>query len=150
VWRLADSADHFTQVFTGLEGMGLVVAGPSGNVLLAGSEVAHSADEGVTWRNTGFTTSGPIRALAMAPDGHVFVGTESGGIYRASTADYAWNQLVTNFAPEQPYAEVNALMIKPDGTIFVGVNAAGPGLVFRSRDGGNTWTRIDLMVPLRP
>ena len=150
VWRLADDAEHFTQVFTGLEGMGLVVAGPGRNVLLAGSEVAHSADEGVTWRNTGFTTTSSIRALAMALDGHVFVGTESGGIYRASTADYAWIQLLTNFALEQPYAEVNALVIKPDGTIFAGVNAAGPGLVFRSRDGGNSWTRSDLMVHLRP
>jgi len=152
VWRLADNAEHFIQVFTGLEGMGRVVTGPGGNVLLAdilGSEVAHSSDEGVTWRNTRFTTSSPIRTLAMAPDGHILVVTDS-GIYRASTVDYAWTQLTANLAPERPYAQISALVIKPDGTIFAGVNAGEAGLVFRSRDGGTTWTRIDLMVPLRP
>lgn len=78
---------------------------------------------------------GPIHALAAAPNGDIWVGSDNGafrlrpgGFTQYTTNDGLGNRLVNH---------VNALAIGSDGTVWAGTNGGG-----LSRFDGTTWTTL--------
>lgn len=112
-----------------------------------------SRDGGLTWenRNSGLTDY-YVQCLAVHPsDGDtVFAGTNS-GVYRSLDGGVSWELKRAGFPQPREYeysSPISALEIdasSPD-VIYAGVGRPrfgdyGAGTVFRSPDGGETWTR---------
>jgi photosystem II stability/assembly factor-like uncharacterized protein len=85
------------------------------------------------WQQTNGPYGGDIRSLAIAPNGHIFVGTEVGGIFRSTDNGGSWRQVNIALISTSVYA----LAINSSGHIFAGTF---DGRIFRSTDNGTTWT----------
>src|SRR5438105_4114291 len=109
---------------------------------------------GLGARNIGSATmSGRISALAAArePSGKitVFVGAASGGVWKSDDGGTRYRPVFD----EQPVQSIGAVAIDPENTRNVWVGAGeswtrnsvsiGNG-IYKSTDGGETWTRADL------
>lgn len=82
------------------------------------------------WEQTGGPEGALAVSLAVNSSGHLFAGTQSGGLYRSTDNGMSWSLLgFTN------YFEVSALTINAGGQIF----AAATPEVWRSSDNGATW-----------
>jgi photosystem II stability/assembly factor-like uncharacterized protein len=113
-----------------------------------------AAISGLGARNIGSATmSGRIAAVAAADDGHggtiVYAGAASGGVWRSLDG-------ATTFLPvfdKQPVQSIGAIAIDPRNqkTVWVGTGEAwtrnsasvGDG-IYRSDDGGETWSNMGL------
>src|SRR6266480_7345874 len=92
--------------------------------------IPQSRDEGTGqnfWAQTNGPQGGDGIALATNPSGHVFVGTQGGGIFRSSDNGETW-AAVNNGLTD---TNVRALAINAAGHIFGGTWSSG---VFRSTD----------------
>ena len=79
----------------------------------------------------------------------IFAGTRPAALYRSSDGGHSWRQLTVDMAEECPNVRVprvTALAVDPANPrhVWAGVEVDG---VRRSRDGGETWTRIERGVP---
>ena len=105
-----------------------------------------------SWTFVGPTNIGG-RVLDIAVDPQqvdtVYAATASGGVWKStdagSTFSVAW--------PNEISQPIGALAIAPDGTLYAGTGETGPGGgsltyggsgLYRSSDGGDTWTRVGL------
>jgi photosystem II stability/assembly factor-like uncharacterized protein len=121
-------------------------------------DVYRSMDEGASWTDLGFVTSAPppVRGFwCIAPDpfqsGHLLAAlntgstTTAGYLYASSDYGASWQpvsmpqrlSLITDIAfdPQTP-----GLVYITTGAFGTGTNGTG---VYRSTDGGASWTRID-------
>jgi photosystem II stability/assembly factor-like uncharacterized protein len=101
-----------------------------------------SNDHGESWTQIGNAINRVTpAALAFDRDGHIFVGADSGGIFRTTDNGAHWTQVAS-----LGDTAVNALAVHPDGHIFAGVvgrtNSTGGGIL-RSTDDGVTWTSFN-------
>jgi len=85
---------------------------------------------------------GDVRSLAADPrNGRtVYLGTESGGLYRSDDAGLHWRRLLPGFP--LPGMSLDDVVVDPGGIVYVGyweVRGSGGG-VARSDDGGRTFT----------
>jgi len=86
------------------------------------------------WQQTNGPSGGGVSALAIAPNGSIFVGNNGGGVFRSTDGGESWIQVgLAN-------TYVTVLAIGSNGTIFVGSS----GGVFRSTDNGRSWTQAGL------
>ena len=87
------------------------------------------------WDQTNGPEGGDGMALATNASGHVFVGTQGGGVFRSIDNAETWvgvnNGLIDT--------NVQALAINSAGHIFAGTFSSG---VFRSTDNGDSWTAV--------
>jgi hypothetical protein len=138
-----------------------------GSVTFPGNGVFRSTDGGSTWAPAGLSGSDRIGRLAVDPTnpnrlfaaaaGSLFVPGGVRGLYRTTDAGATW-QLVLPGAngttgaidvaidpgnPNRVYATMWDHKRQPQGRTYGGV---GSGL-FRSTDGGTTWTRIGGGLP---
>ena len=77
---------------------------------------------------------GKVEVLAISDSGHIFAGTNRGGIYRSTDNGDNWIQINNGLTNSW----VTSLAISDSGYIF-----AGAGDVFRSTDNGDNWTQIN-------
>jgi photosystem II stability/assembly factor-like uncharacterized protein len=143
---------------------------PGGGLTYFGDGVYKSTDNGAHWENTGLTQSESIGRIAIDPKnpsrvfvaaaGHVARSAGQRGLYRTDDAGKTWKLVL---------APPNATT----GAIDVAINPANPSIVyaslwdhrrtngtrnyggvgsglFRSKDGGETWTRLQNVVDPLP
>ena len=124
-----------------------------GTSAVASAVVDSEVTSGLGARNIGSAVmSGRIAALAVQPEGDrltIYVGAASGGVWKSTNGG-------TTFKPvfdEQPVQSIGALAIDPKNpkTIWAGTGetwtrnsvSIGDG-IYKSTDGGETWTNMGL------
>ncbi|MHB8508702.1 MAG: WD40/YVTN/BNR-like repeat-containing protein [Candidatus Dormibacteria bacterium] len=123
----------------------------------AGQNARRTAASNPDLANRGWKFAGPVniggRVTSVAVDaahaGTVYIATASGGVWKSTDTGMTFS---TAWPIEQTQA-IGAIAIASDGTLFAGTGEAGPGGgsltyggngIYRSRDGGITWTAVGL------
>jgi hypothetical protein len=141
-----------------------------GSITFGGTGVYTSDDGGATWKKRGLDDSGNTGRIAVDPSNpdRIFVAAAGSlfnpggerGIYRSENGGASWKRVL---APETPFAGGADLAIDPTNPnrIFAAMwdhrrepdlrtyGGLGSGL-FRSDDGGDTWTRLENTVTNSP
>ncbi len=156
--QVADSDPNVVYVGTGSDGI-------RSNVI-TGRGVYKSEDAGRTWKFVGLRNVGQIGAVEVHPDnpdivfvaaiGNAFGPSQDRGVYGSKDGGKTWEKVLfvsektgavdLEFSPDNPeeiYASVWHGERKP-WTIISGNKEGG---LFKSSDGGNTWTRLKEGLP---
>jgi photosystem II stability/assembly factor-like uncharacterized protein len=103
------------------------------------------------WREIGPTRAGRARALSGVPSqpNVFYIGFDNGGVWRSTDYGSTWTPLFDN----EPTGSIGAIAVAPSdpNIIYVGTGAGiirpdlavGDG-VYKSTDGGKTWTHLGL------
>ncbi len=133
-------------------------------VLVAGGYllffVAHAAAETYRWRNVAIGGGGYVTGIAIHPKepGRVYVRTDVGGLYRWSAEKDEegrhWIPLTDHFGPEDfnLYGIASVALDPRDADIIyisAGKHEYNPGGLFKSTDGGASWTALPLKLLTR-
>lgn len=113
----------------------------------AGDRFSVSTDGGVTWTKTlGWNTSGEIPAIAFHPTtpdtiyaaSDVLMGF-TGGVYKSTDRGDSWADASQGIAA----LAISSVAIDPQDTsnIYAGTGDASGGYLYRTQDGGVTWSR---------
>ena len=111
----------------------------AGGMAFAGGDdgdVYRSTDEGETWALYASCGDG-VSQLMRHPEGFLFVASYGSGVFR-SLGDSSWVPVNNGL----PNPEISSLAVLPDGSLLAGCPWE-PGWVFRSTNGGNSWTEAD-------
>lgn len=118
-------------------------------VVVAGDDLGNiyaSVDHGASWSQTAAApNAGKIHEIALSAAGTMFVATDQHGLIMTTAS--GGNPVAVNAGlPDEP---VTALALSPDFdqdlTLFTATANAG---VFKSTDGGNSWTQFDSGIHL--
>ena len=151
--RVADSDPNIVYVGTGSDGI-------RSNVI-SGKGVYKSTDAGKTWTAVGLPRAGQIGAVIIHPRnpdvvlvaaiGNAFAPNPERGIYKTSDGGKSWKQVLfvsdstggadLEFAPDDP-ATVYATMWHGQRLPWTIISGAHEGGIYKSTDGGDTWTKL--------
>ena len=138
---------------------------PRGNISV-GDGMYRSTDAGKTWEHVGLRHAGQIGAIAVHPDdpdlvyaaalGYIFGTNEERGIFRSRDGGDTWEKVFflsdrTGFVdiqmdPNNPrilYAGAWRAERKP----WTMISGSEDGGIYRSRDGGDTWEKVEGGLP---
>ncbi len=137
---------------------------------VVGDGVYKSTDGGRTWKRLGLEATGRIGRIVVHPTnpntvfvcalGHAYGPQQERGVYRTTDGGATWQRVL--FVDENTGCSGLALDPHDPNTLFAGtwqvvmhtwgMFGGGPGsAVWRSKDGGNTWTRLkDPGLPKSP
>jgi photosystem II stability/assembly factor-like uncharacterized protein len=104
-----------------------------------GSGILRSTNYGVNWNYTALTGN-DIRTISINPEGYIFVGTESLGIYRSTDNGISYTQ-VNNGLTNQ---NIRSIAFKSRGVTFTATYAGG---MFESTDNGEDWFQVNTGLP---
>jgi hypothetical protein len=121
-------------------------ASDTDTVFAGGLRVWRTQDDGANWKAVSQELDGsPITAIeiARADPKMVFVGTENGGFYRSTDGGNKWSEDLASSV--LPGFTITRILTSPTDAQLVYVTTANSGAshVFRSNDGGASWTDID-------
>ena len=160
--RVARSNANIVYVGTGSDGI-------RSNVI-AGRGVYRSSDAGQTWTHLGLPEAGQIGSVVIHPEnpdlvyvaalGHAFGPNPERGVYRSRNGGSSWEQVLATSDsvgaidlemhptdPQTLYAAMWRAERKP-WTIISGMEASGgEDGIWRSTDGGDSWTRLENGLP---
>ena len=143
---------------------------PGGGLTYFGDGVYKSTDNGATWTNMGLEGSSAIGRIAVDPSdsnrvfvaaaGHIARSAAQRGLYRTEDGGKTWEQVIV---PTTPMTGGNDVDINPSNPNIVYASmwdhkrtngtrtygGIGSGL-FRSKDGGDTWERLENIVDPLP
>ncbi|MGH7569928.1 MAG: WD40/YVTN/BNR-like repeat-containing protein [Gemmatimonadales bacterium] len=156
--RVADADPNVLYVGTGSDGI-------RSNVI-AGRGVYKSADAGKTWTFLGLRDVGQIGAVLIHPTnpdiayvaamGHAFGPSRARGVYRTRDGGKTWEQVLfvsdstgavdLEFAPDEP-REIYAALWRGERKPWTIISGAREGGLYRSADGGDTWTKLTGGLP---
>jgi photosystem II stability/assembly factor-like uncharacterized protein len=141
-----------------------------GSITFGGTGIYRSDDAGASWRRSGLENSGTTGRIVVHPTdpdtvyvaagGSLFTPGGERGIYRTTDGGRSWRRILAPATPFSGGADLamdprnpNRLFAamwdhrrEPDVRTYGGV---GSGL-WRSNDGGNTWTRLENVVAKTP
>ena len=136
-----------------------LAAGLAALLMLAAPVAAHAAAapgpqplyQGMRWRLIGPFLGGRVEAVAGVPgDPNTFYfGAVVGGVWKTSDAGNTWHPIFDN----EPIASIGAIAVAPSNpdVIYVGTGERAPrgdisfgDGVYKSADGGKTWTHVGL------
>jgi photosystem II stability/assembly factor-like uncharacterized protein len=183
LWRSTDAGATFAPAWPEgqTQAMGAVAAAPDGtlyagtgeanpgggSLTYTGTGVYRSTNGGATWTNIGLADSGAIghiaidprdaRRLFVAAAGSLFNPGGERGVYRSEDGGATWTRVLAGatdttgatevmFDPRNPqrmFAVMWDHRRQPNLRSYSGVGSG----VYRSTDGGNTWQRLDSLVP---
>lgn len=147
----------------GLTGIGpwigaIALDSTSPNILFTGRQkVFRTIDGATTWSESSPLVGGNVSAIAIAPSNHqvVYVGTSTGKIWKSTDGGKTsanWSDVTKRLLPTRFVSDLLVDRRDPNIVVatFSGFNSftpTTPGHVFRSSDGGGTWTNISGMNP---
>ena len=155
---VADSDPNIIYVGTGSDGI-------RSNVI-TGRGAYKSTDAGETWSFVGLRDVGQIGAVIVNPDnpdivfiagmGNAFAPSPERGVYRTTNGGATWDQVLfisdstgavdLEFAPNNPN-EIYASMWRGERKPWTIISGAYEGGVYKSSDGGDTWTHMTEGLP---
>jgi photosystem II stability/assembly factor-like uncharacterized protein len=155
IYKSTDGAGHWTLLNANLSSVHAIAIDPvSHQTLYAGGfgGVFRSTDGGTSWSrisgSNGFVDSSGTAGIAVDPSSHtnVYVADEQ-GIWRTSDGGASWNNLTAGL-PDATLPSVSAVTIAAGtpSTIYVAYVGVirGPGNgVYRSTNGGASWTAVE-------
>jgi len=118
---------------------------------LHGQEYNPQLFSGMKWRLIGPGTGGRVEAVAGVPDqpDTYYIGAVDGGVWKTTNGGLTWTPLFNH----EPVASIGAIAVAPsdDNVIYVGTGEEAPrgdisfgDGVYKSTDGGKTWTNVGL------
>ena len=156
--RVADSDPDIVFVGTGSDGL-------RSNVII-GKGVYQSSDAGETWSHGGLREVGNIGALLIHPEdpslvyaaaiGNPFAPNPERGVYRTRDGGASWEQVLylsektgavdLEFAPDDA-DQIYATMWRAERKPWTIISGGHEGGVYKSADGGDTWTQLTDGLP---
>lgn len=124
----------------------------SGNtVAIAGGAAYVSRDNGVNWVRVTFPSTAFASALAIPNGDRVYLATNDGQVFRSVWNGTAWPAFVALATPRAA-AYASSLFVDPGNLnrMWATYSTIGGGHVFRSDDGGATWTDRSAGLPDLP
>lgn len=114
--------------------------GRGNTIAQAGQSVFISRDNGATWTEIALAGNPVASAMHMPTPDLVFVGTTDGRIFRIRWRRGAWSAATELTRPRTAW--ISDLHAHPRNTnrLWATSSSLGGGRVFRSDDGGSTWT----------
>jgi photosystem II stability/assembly factor-like uncharacterized protein len=120
-------------------------------VVQAGVTVFISEDNTTTFTSVALpAVAGRASALAISSATRVYVGTETGRLYRIDKSGAAWQTPVALAQPVSGF--ISDIEVDPTNPnrMWVTYSGSAGGRVFRTTDGGTTWTNISAGLPNIP
>jgi photosystem II stability/assembly factor-like uncharacterized protein len=156
--RIADSDPDIIYVATGSDGL-------RSNVII-GKGVYRSIDAGKTWAHLGLEKTGNSGAVLIHPEnpdvvyvaaiGNPFAPNPERGVYRTKDGGTTWEKVLfisdetgavdLEFAPDNPNT-IYACMWRAERKPWTIISGAMEGGVYKSSDGGDTWTQLTNGLP---
>ncbi|NLY65199.1 MAG: glycosyl hydrolase [Alcaligenaceae bacterium] len=119
-------------------------------VATAGQGILRSADNGTTWHRLGLKEAiefdGVVRCLAVDPSNpkRIFAGADSGICVSEDGGEHF--ALIDSPANGMTVWSITVDPVNPDN-IYAGTGAPSRVRIFRSQDGGKTWTQLPPDIP---
>jgi len=108
--------------------------------VLTSGRIGQSTDNGFTWSLLSYTTTTPVKAIAMDSESRYFVGTDGSFSHRSLDTLQTWQIMDSTSGLYCPY--VNSFL--PLGsTLIAGSNYRG---AFLSNDHGANWSRTSYLI----
>jgi photosystem II stability/assembly factor-like uncharacterized protein len=112
-------------------------------VAKAGATLLVSEDSGGNWAQVPFGSgTDKASALTIADASTIFIGTESGNLFRIDRAAAGWTgaNVTALVSPRNGFISDIVPLKGHKSTVWVSSSAFGKGHVFRSTNGGKTWS----------
>jgi photosystem II stability/assembly factor-like uncharacterized protein len=119
-----------------------------GTVAIAGQALYVSMNNGSAWTRIAFPAPGDASAICVPTGSDVYVGTRDGRILHTRWNGSAWSALTAMTSP-RPGATISDLFIDAGNLnrIWTTFSQVGGGRVFRSDNGGASWTDSSAGLP---
>ena len=110
-------------------------------VVSGGAMLSRSTDSGASWSEIKVFENISPTAIAVGSEMNLFVGTNTGEVFRADGKEGAWNRVLTFDG-----TGIAVLEIGPGGDVYAGSHGGnftdeGMGL-YKSTDNGNSWKKV--------
>jgi hypothetical protein len=118
-----------------------------GTVALAGQALYLSRDNLASWVRLAFPAANSATALSLPNGDDVFVGVGSGNIYHTHWNGSSWSALTALTAPRTGAGVSDLLVASGNQRIWASYGATSGGQVYRSDNGGTSWTNCSAGLP---